>query len=56
MDVLRIGAQASLLGLLLINVTFPSFNALSIAAVTGLLLALCWAPRRAQPVAHAKAL
>lgn len=43
--VLRIGAQASLLGLLVVNVTFASFNALSVGAVTGLLVALCWLPR-----------
>ena len=45
-SVLSIAAQGSLLGLLVINVTFPSFNSLSAAAVTGLLLALCWVPRR----------
>jgi O-antigen ligase len=46
-EVLRIAAQASLLGLLVINVTFPSFNWLSVGVVTGLLLALCWIPSRA---------
>lgn len=42
--VLRRGAQGALLGLLLINVTFPSFNHLGISVTTGLLLALCWRP------------
>jgi hypothetical protein len=47
---LAIAAQGSLLGLLLINITFPSFNALGVSAATGLLAALCWMPdrRRAQ--------
>jgi O-antigen ligase len=40
--VLRRGAQGALLGLLLVNVTFPSFNHLGIGVVTGLLVALCW--------------
>ena len=46
MGALRTGAQGSLLGLLIVNVTFPSFNALSVAALTGLLIAMCWVPRR----------
>jgi O-antigen ligase len=40
--VLRRGAQGALLGLLLVNVTFPSFNHLGISVVSGLLVALCW--------------
>jgi hypothetical protein len=47
--ILRAGAQAALLGLLVINVTFPSFNALGIAAASGLLVALCWIPRPRRP-------
>jgi hypothetical protein len=46
MGVLRLGAQASLMALLVINITFPSFNFLSIAVVTGFLAAFCWFPRR----------
>jgi hypothetical protein len=49
LGILRVGAQATLLGLLVINVTFPSFNALGIAAATGLLVALCWVPRAHRP-------
>jgi hypothetical protein len=44
MTYLAIAAGASLLGLLLLNVTFPAFNALGIAVATGLLIALCWVP------------
>lgn len=42
---LRTGAQASILALLLVNVTFPSFNALGVTALTGLLVAVAWVPR-----------
>ena len=38
---LRDGAQASLVALLLISVTFPSFSQLSITPVIGLLIAIC---------------
>lgn len=51
--ILRVAAQASLLGLLLINVTFPSFNALSVAAGTGVLVALCWIPGRLDQTSRA---
>jgi O-antigen ligase len=37
----RLGAQASLLLMLVISITFPSFSALNITAVSGVLLALC---------------
>jgi O-antigen ligase len=37
----RLGAQASLLLMAVISITFPSFSALNITAVSGLLLALC---------------
>jgi O-antigen ligase len=37
----RLGAQASLLLMAVISITFPSFSALNITAVGGLLLALC---------------
>ena len=38
---LRVGAQAALLAMLVIAVTFPSLRALSITVTLGLLLALC---------------
>lgn len=48
---LRNGAQASLLGLLIASVTFPSFNTQGITAVMGVLLALaCLPPRHEPPV------
>jgi O-antigen ligase len=37
----RLGAQASLLLMAVISITFPSFSALNITAVSGVLLALC---------------
>jgi O-antigen ligase len=37
----RLGAQASLLVMLVVSITFPSFSALHITTVTGLLLAIC---------------
>jgi len=37
----RLGAQASMLVMLVVSVTFPSFSALHITAVAGVLLALC---------------
>jgi O-antigen ligase len=37
----RLGAQASLLLMAVISITFPSFSALNITAVGGLLLAIC---------------
>lgn len=39
--VLRLGAQGALFALLVSSVTFPSFNALEITAVMGVLAALC---------------
>ena len=39
----RLGAQASLLVMLVVSITFPSFSALNITAVNGVLLALCLA-------------
>jgi O-antigen ligase len=42
---LRTGSQAALLGLLMINVTFPAFNTLGITAVIGLMVAVCMRPR-----------
>ena len=45
LDLLRIGAQASLLALLLISFTFPPFNAFGITAVMGVLAAACLQPR-----------
>jgi hypothetical protein len=46
----RLGAQASLLLMLVVNITFPSFSALHITTVLGLLLAIClWAPARERP-------
>jgi hypothetical protein len=40
----RVGAQAALLAMLVIAVTFPSLRALSITVTLGLLLALCLGP------------
>jgi O-antigen/teichoic acid export membrane protein len=40
-DAMRLGAQASLLLLLVASVTFPAFNTLGITATMGVLLALC---------------
>ena len=37
----RLGAQASLLLMAVISITFPSFSALNITAVSGVLLAMC---------------
>ncbi len=37
----RLGAQASLLLMLVVSITFPSFSALNITAVSGVLLAMC---------------
>ena len=37
----RLGAQASLLVMLVVSITFPSFSALNITAVSGVLLAIC---------------
>lgn len=37
----RLGAQASLLVMLVVSITFPSFSALHITTVTGLMLAIC---------------
>ena len=45
LTMLQTGSQAALAGLLLINVTFPAFNALGITAVMGLLAAICLRPR-----------
>jgi O-antigen ligase len=42
---LRIAAQGGLLVLLLSSITFPAFNAISITAVMGVLMAICFAPR-----------
>ena len=42
----RVGAQAALLVMLVISITFPSFAALNITAVNGVLLALCLAHGR----------
>jgi hypothetical protein len=44
--VLRIGSQAALFVLLVSSITFPSFNALEITAVMGVLAALCLTPAR----------
>jgi hypothetical protein len=41
---LRTGGQAALFALLIINVTFPAFNALGITAVIGVLAAVCLWP------------
>jgi len=40
------GSQGGLLALLLINVTFPSVNALGITATTGAMVAACFLPHR----------
>ena len=37
----RLGAQASLLVMLVVSITFPSFSALNITAVSGVMLAIC---------------
>ena len=37
----RLGAQAALLVMLVVSITFPSFSALNITAVSGVLLAIC---------------
>ncbi len=42
--VLRRGAQGALVALLVINITFPSFNNLAAGVTTGIVLALCWRP------------
>ena len=52
----RVGAQASLLVMLVISITFPSFSALNITAVNGVLLAICLglpAARRARAATRA---
>jgi O-antigen ligase len=51
---LRAGAQAALLGLLLVATTFPPFNALGITAVMGFLAAVSLQPRPSprRPLAH----
>ena len=41
----RLGAQASLILMAVINITFPSFSALNITAVGGVLLAMCLGSR-----------
>jgi hypothetical protein len=38
----RLGAQASLIVMLIVSITFPSFSALNITAVGGVLLAICF--------------
>ena len=45
--VVRRGAQAAIVGLLLATMTFPSFSQLSITAVIGMLLALAISPQSA---------
>jgi hypothetical protein len=45
MRAFRTGSQGGLVVLLLSSVTFPSFNSLSITAVMGALLAVCFAPQ-----------
>lgn len=45
----RDGAQAALLALLLISVTFPSFSQLAITPTIGVLFAFCVAPQRRAP-------
>jgi O-antigen ligase len=37
----RLGAQAALFVMLVVSITFPSFSALNITAVSGVLLAIC---------------
>jgi O-antigen ligase len=44
----RLGAQASLLLMAVVSITFPSFSALNITAVSGVLLAMCLAMPRAR--------
>jgi hypothetical protein len=39
------GAQASLLGVLLVSVTFPPFNALTLTATLGMLIAMAVLPQ-----------
>jgi O-antigen ligase len=41
---LRLGSQAALLVLVVSSITFPSFNSLTITAVMGVLVALCFTP------------
>jgi O-antigen ligase len=43
----RLGAQASLLVMLVVSITFPSFSALNITAASGALLAICLGMGRA---------
>jgi len=53
----RLGAQASLLLLAVISITFPSFSALNITAACGVLLAICLGmpgPRRDPPATTAR--
>jgi len=45
----RLGAQASLLVMLVVSITFPSFSALNITAVSGVLLAICLGMPRGRP-------
>lgn len=42
----RVGAQASLLGLVVAGLTFPSFTSSAVTAAMGVLLAICALPRR----------
>ena len=46
---MRDGAQASLLAMLLVSITFPSFNSLSATAAMGVLLAIAFLFRRPAP-------
>ena len=45
----RVAAQGGLLVLLLSSITFPSFNSLTITAVMGVLMAVCFMPRVPPP-------
>jgi O-antigen ligase/polysaccharide polymerase Wzy-like membrane protein len=44
LEVLGIGSQAALLGLLLVSVSFAVFDELGITAAMGVLAAVCWRP------------
>jgi hypothetical protein len=42
--ILRIASRAAIVGVVLVNITFPAVNALKITALLGLLLAICISP------------
>ena len=52
----RVGSKASILGLLLVPITFPVFNVLGITPLMGFLLAVCYSREPAEPLIPARGL